>query len=112
MIGAVILLVSVSQNEQLKKFLSGDVGVFLGWISFPLYLIHVVIICSLSSAKFLGAFSLVPSPYSNAIAALVTIVGSILAAVPLAAINDRLLLVINRWTKGLTLSRVPNYIGA
>ena len=103
--GAAVLLMSVSLNTRIRNLLSAKIGVFLGWISFPLYLVHVPILCSAGCATFLWALPRVPAPYPNVIAALATIVGSILAAIPLAVFNDRLLFLLNLWVKVFRVER-------
>lgn len=50
---ATLLVVSVSFSGLLKSFFSNKVSRFLGRISFPLYLIHLPLICSFSAYLFL-----------------------------------------------------------
>lgn len=50
---ATLLVVSVSFSCVLKRFFSNKVSRFLGRISFPLYLIHLPLICSFSAYLFL-----------------------------------------------------------
>lgn len=50
---ATLLVASVSFSGLLKRFFSNKVSRFLGRISFPLYLIHLPLICSYSSYLFL-----------------------------------------------------------
>ena len=50
---AVLLVLSVSCSTLLKNFFSNSISSFLGKISFPLYLIQIPVICSLSSWLFL-----------------------------------------------------------
>lgn len=47
------LVIAVSFSSPLKRFFSNKVSRFLGRISFPLYLIHLPLICSFSSYLFL-----------------------------------------------------------
>jgi peptidoglycan/LPS O-acetylase OafA/YrhL len=46
---AFLLVGGVLFNSSLQKFLSNSVSNFLGHISFPLYLVHLLVICSWSS---------------------------------------------------------------
>ena len=48
---SIVFLVSLSKN--LKSFFSNKISNYLGRISFPLYLIHIPIICSFSSYLYL-----------------------------------------------------------
>lgn len=50
---ATLLVASVSFSGVLKQFFSNRVSRFLGKISFPLYLIHLPLVCSYSSYLFL-----------------------------------------------------------
>jgi peptidoglycan/LPS O-acetylase OafA/YrhL len=50
---ASLLVLSVTFSSVLKRFFSNKVSRFLGRISFPLYLIHLPLICSFSSYLFL-----------------------------------------------------------
>jgi peptidoglycan/LPS O-acetylase OafA/YrhL len=50
---ASLLVLSVTFSKPLKQFFSNNVSRFLGKISFPLYLIHLPLICSFSSYLFL-----------------------------------------------------------
>jgi peptidoglycan/LPS O-acetylase OafA/YrhL len=50
---AFIVVLSVTFSSLLKGFFSNSVSKFLGQISFPLYLVHMIVICSWSSYLFL-----------------------------------------------------------
>ena len=50
---AMILVGSVMFSKPLKKIFSSRLSEFMGQISFPLYLIHILVICSFSSYLFL-----------------------------------------------------------
>lgn len=50
---ATLLVITVSFSKPLKHFFSNKVSRFLGKISFPLYLIHLPLVCSFSSYLFL-----------------------------------------------------------
>jgi len=54
-VGAVLLLVAVEQNAWLRRLLSGRVARFLGRMSFPVYLLHVPVLCSAGCMAFLAA---------------------------------------------------------
>jgi len=50
--GAFLLLLTLGSFSTITKFLSGRTMLFLGKISFSMYLIHLIIICSFSSLLF------------------------------------------------------------
>ncbi|MBD8522336.1 acyltransferase family protein [Lysinibacillus fusiformis] len=52
-VGSVLLLIAVLGSDILQKFLSIKPFIFLGNISFSLYLIHFIILCSFSSYLFM-----------------------------------------------------------
>lgn len=52
MIGSAMIIVSCIGWEGLNKRMQGGVSRWLGQISFPLYLIHIIMICSLGAAVF------------------------------------------------------------
>lgn len=59
---------------------------FLGWLSFPLYLIHVLILCSFGSWVYLNAATWGLPSGPTAFAA--TVITSLIACLPLAVFND------------------------
>lgn len=87
-VAAVILMACVLLNEHVHRVFTTRVGVVLGWISFPLYLLHVPVICSAGAAAYLAAMDRFPEQ-SASIAAFTSIVVTVLAAIPLAYFNDR-----------------------
>jgi peptidoglycan/LPS O-acetylase OafA/YrhL len=80
-----LLAVSAISLAPSPPYLTGRVSSFLGRISFPLYLIHFLVLCSLGSFIFV----IVPRPYATAAATFATIAASVLISIPLAEI-DRL----------------------
>jgi len=52
-IGAFMLIIVLLNSYKAKKFFSHRIFTFLGSISFTMYLIHIIIICSFSSFLFL-----------------------------------------------------------
>jgi peptidoglycan/LPS O-acetylase OafA/YrhL len=46
---AVLIVLFVIVNPLVQKILSNKISIFLGKISFPLYVIHMAVICSLTS---------------------------------------------------------------
>jgi peptidoglycan/LPS O-acetylase OafA/YrhL len=79
-IGAAILIAVIATCPPIRRVFSGPISRFLGELSFPVYLVHALIICSIGSAIYLwvGAFP----------AALAVFVFSILVSLPLMAFNN------------------------
>jgi peptidoglycan/LPS O-acetylase OafA/YrhL len=78
-IGAAILIAVVETFTPISRLFSGRISKFLGDLSFPIYLVHVLVICSLGSAIYLWA-----DAFSAAFAAFIF---SILASLPIMAFN-------------------------
>jgi peptidoglycan/LPS O-acetylase OafA/YrhL len=88
MAGASFLLIAAETSQGLRAFLSRRWGTFLGRVSFPLYLIHVPVLCSIGCRSFLALGAGFGAPYAQAVAVLVTVVASLAAAYPLTLINE------------------------
>jgi peptidoglycan/LPS O-acetylase OafA/YrhL len=52
-------------------------------MAFPIYLLQVVVICSIGSYAFVAAAKILPSPYPALLACIVSVVGTFVAALPL-----------------------------
>lgn len=83
MISAALIIVTALNSGAMRRVLSGRWARAIGELSFPLYLIHVPVICSLGSIAMVVANRLIPPPYPNIVATAVTIVAAFLCAVPL-----------------------------
>ncbi|WP_027143684.1 acyltransferase [Mesorhizobium sp. WSM3626] len=80
-LGSVMLIYAVVTSQSPPSWLTGKAARFLGDLSFPLYLVHVPIICSLGSWVVLASGS-------TALAAAAAILGSVLTALPLMTFNN------------------------
>jgi peptidoglycan/LPS O-acetylase OafA/YrhL len=78
---SIMLVYAVLSMDEPPSWLSSKAARFLGDLSFPLYLVHVPVICSLASWVLLVSGSV-------ALGAVAGIIGSILAALPLMAFNN------------------------
>ncbi len=79
----------VSAIPACRKAFGSPLSLWLGHISFPLYLTHVLVICSASSAIYLGLTDLGISFFSTSvITALTTIAMAICAAILFSPIED------------------------
>lgn len=95
LLGAIILFVSVDASVKTRNFLSGEMGAFLGRISFPIYLLHMIILCSAGSATML-LLQEFGEIVSGVAAIIVTLWLSLIASMPFAVFNDAWLKIVNR----------------
>jgi peptidoglycan/LPS O-acetylase OafA/YrhL len=84
-----------------RRPLSNRFAELLGTLSFPLYLIHVLVLCSLGCFVLIWARTWATGAYPNVIAGAVTIVASVLASIPLVMFNERWVARVNRATNRL-----------
>lgn len=84
LIGSVALIMACEGSAGLRRTLSGRWAAFLGAISFPVYLVHVLMICSVGSATLVGLNGVLPSPWPTLGACLASILATLAAAVPMA----------------------------
>jgi peptidoglycan/LPS O-acetylase OafA/YrhL len=85
-IGAAAVICAVLRSPRAEKILGNEIGALLGRLSFPIYLVQVPVICSVSSLAYLTAF---PSLGRAAIypAALCTVIITLAVALPLAKLD-------------------------
>lgn len=103
LVASVLLIAGVELNQAVSRRLSGRVGAFLGKLSFPIYLVHFLVLCSLGCATWLALLH-----YGRAMATLaipVTIAGSVIAALPFIAFDRWWTANINRLAS--TVIKVP-----
>ncbi len=86
--GAAILISLFEILPQLRAIFSGRVSAFVGELSFPIYLVHALVICSAASSVYV---------HFGAIPAIVTVfVVSSLASLPLMRFNNWWMAEVNR----------------
>ncbi len=104
-LGALMLLLAVEGADSVRRGLSGGWAVWLGRLSFPVYLLHVVVICSLGSAACVWAQGWLGRPWPAVIGGAVSVAGSVAAAWPLAVFDRwwvaRVNGVARRWVPGI-----------
>ena len=99
-VGAALIIYAVMQSPKIFQLLNGRVGFYLGKLSFPLYLVHTLIICSVSSMSFLYWSGLQDSTVNILWATFgVTVICSVLAAIPLAFFDAFWVKNVNTWVK-------------
>jgi len=105
--GAGLLLLAVHHNRGLSRGLGSRLGYWLGLYSFPIYLVHFLVIATLGSAAFVYAHATGCNPFWTASAAFaVTVVGSVVLATPLAAIDTLWLRLLGRVFSGSSERKV------
>jgi peptidoglycan/LPS O-acetylase OafA/YrhL len=92
---SVAAVAAICFSPDLGRLLSGRVAAFLGRISFPLYLVHILVLTSLGSYLYVT----VAQPYSADAAIMATIAVSVLASIPLAWLDARWLRLLNGITR-------------
>ncbi len=98
-LASVIIIMAIElAPDTIRQPLSGRFAKLLGAISFPLYLVHVPVLCSLGCYMLIWAGTWTSGFYPNVIGGVTTILGSILAAIPLAILNERWVKLVNRAT--------------
>jgi peptidoglycan/LPS O-acetylase OafA/YrhL len=78
-IGAALLIATVETFPPIRKACAGRVSRFVGELSFPIYLVHVPVICSAGAAVYQLAGGLM--------AAVAALIVSVLVSLPLIAFN-------------------------
>ena len=94
---ACLALMAVETSPGLRRLLSAPSAVLLGRMSFPLYLVHIPVLCSVGCLTLVSLSGLLPLPVARAAAAGVTLAVAFAAAVPLMHFNDWWV----RWLNGL-----------
>lgn len=94
--GSVGLMICLIYCPRLARPLSGEFGRLLGRFSFPLYLVHFLVIVSVSSYGFNSIYVWTES-YTASVAAagIITLLLSIAAAVPLLIFDERWVVLVN-----------------
>jgi peptidoglycan/LPS O-acetylase OafA/YrhL len=86
---ALLLLVAVEGAPAVRHQLSGPWAILAGRFSFPIYLVHILLICSAGSAVLLALNGLAPAPWPKVAAAVTSILATIAVAYPLAVFDRR-----------------------
>lgn len=88
MLGSALLIIALGGVDVFRSGPPEHVGRWLGKLSFPLYLVHVPVLCSGGSWALVATAQSYPSPAPEIAAVTVTVYGSLLAAIPLAWVNE------------------------
>jgi peptidoglycan/LPS O-acetylase OafA/YrhL len=82
--------------DGLHRRMSGRAAYRLGVLSFPLYLVHILVLCSLGCVALIWVTPFASALTAGIAASVVTILGSFLVSVPFALFNERWVAFINR----------------
>lgn len=103
---AILLIWTAEASPSFKRWMSGTFAARVGEMSFPLYLIHVPIQCSLGAFAFLWAAPSLGVGGAAVAGALATVAGALALVVPLMIFNRRWLELIN-WCTNAIWSAAP-----
>jgi peptidoglycan/LPS O-acetylase OafA/YrhL len=94
-LASALIFAAIETCEPVKRALSNRFMAFLGWLSFPLYLVHILVLCSLGCGVYL---SLQPhNPLlASWIAACATFCVAIIAALPIGIFNAEWVSLLNK----------------
>jgi peptidoglycan/LPS O-acetylase OafA/YrhL len=98
-IGAVLLIVGLLGSERAGRLLASSAGRVLGRLSFPVYLFHFPLLCSLSCWLFLAVRRALPHEAALAVAALGTVPALLTVGYAFARVDELWLAQVNRIAK-------------
>lgn len=97
-IGAASLaILAVETSPKFRRYLSAPWASHLGRLSFPLYLVHIPVLCSVGCLTLVSLDGLLPLAATRVTAAFVTLAAAFAVAVPLMHFNDWWV----KWLNGL-----------
>lgn len=102
--GASAIILAILRSPTAEEIFGNKIGAFLGRLSFPIYLVHVLVICSASSFVYVRMFPLLGRAAIYP-AAVCTLSITLLVALPLAKIDVTWVRLLN---STLTRRWVPN----
>lgn len=99
--GAVLSILLLLGNQALYRFFSGMWAVWLGLLSFPIYLLHGPIMLSVGASSLVSSAGFLGVHGGELLAAAVTLSLTLACAVPLARLDQAWLKLLSRATKPL-----------
>jgi peptidoglycan/LPS O-acetylase OafA/YrhL len=109
-VAALLIIGLAMAYEPLKRLLSSRAGLWLGQMSFPVYLTHLVVICSVGSYTFTAAKPLLPHSLSIALTLSVVFGVTFIVSYPLAIFDKTWVGFLNKFITDLR--REGNRAGA
>jgi peptidoglycan/LPS O-acetylase OafA/YrhL len=100
-VASMLLIWSTERSSILSWLLSGRVAIFLGKASFPIYLVHWLVLCSIGCWTYLQLSALGYGVYANSGAFAATVVVAFIASVPMIWLDAWWVKTINRITSSL-----------
>lgn len=94
LVGSILLILGVEMNHRVKATLSGRLGAFLGRLSFPIYVIHFLVLASLGCFVWLHVEKSYGPTAAFFVSSIVSVTGAVLAALPLITFDTW-------WTKNV-----------
>jgi peptidoglycan/LPS O-acetylase OafA/YrhL len=110
--GAALMILVLLGNPFLRRIFSKTWAVWLGLLSFPIYLLHGPIMLSAGASSFNGAMTVFGKTNSALMAAAVSLVLTLVCAVPLVWVDKSWTRVLGRVTKGFLKNSGPQKAGA
>jgi peptidoglycan/LPS O-acetylase OafA/YrhL len=108
--GAALMIIVLLGNPLLRRAFSKSWAVWLGLLSFPIYLLHGPIMLSAGAATFNTAVSTIGHPASILAAAAISIALTLGCALPLVWIDKAWTRLLNRATKPLITNRPEGWV--
>ncbi|OQX04703.1 MAG: hypothetical protein BWK73_35510 [Thiothrix lacustris] len=102
---AAVVVLYCLKSESMRRYLSSNASIFLGRISFPLYVIHVPILFSLSSLLFINLIQALSYPISVALLFIVSLIACFAVAYVLSIVDKKWCELINYVFKPVNFSR-------
>nr|WP_295738572.1 acyltransferase [uncultured Acidocella sp.] len=100
--GAALIIVVLLGNPTMRRVFSGGWAVWLGLLSFPIYLLHGPILLSAGAIAFMAGVGQLGVAGAALVAAFCSIVLTLICAVPLAWVDQIWTRLLSRLTKPLT----------
>jgi peptidoglycan/LPS O-acetylase OafA/YrhL len=104
-VAACLVVAAMTTSPAIRNALSGRLALAIGRAAFPIYLLHVPVLCSAGTFVFLALHGISPSPWPEIAAALTTVAVTLLLAAPLAIFDTRWGNILNRRVARLLPSR-------
>jgi peptidoglycan/LPS O-acetylase OafA/YrhL len=95
-IGAILIMWLLTACTSCKRLFSGRIGVWLGRMSFPIYLTHLLVICTLGCSTFVAIEPHVSHVVSVALTLTVILCATLVVSYPLALLDITWVRLINR----------------
>ncbi len=105
-IGAVLIILVLLGNPFLRRVFSKSWAVWLGLLSFPIYLLHGPVMLSAGAASFNGGLGALGEARAAVMAALVSVAITLLVALPLVWVDKAWTGVLGRVTKIFARAKV------